>query len=191
MSAAPALGPAAFNKAERLVIAGAVAPVLRDGAEKARRRIVKTHSGRVVTLADVQAGLLKAKKIELEVVEGKRPKEIICACGAVVRVPKTGGVVPKQCQRCMHRKANHKWRTSPAVREAERLANREAARRRREDPAIRKAESAVQRRRMADPAKREAKREADRRRMADPAYREAKREACRKWRAAKKAAAAK
>ena len=157
-----------LNKAERLALAGAVAPVLRDGAAKAKARRVKIvgKDGKVVrvgTLAEVQEGLLAAKKIELEVEDGVRPKEILCACGAVRKVPKKG-VLPKQCRKCQKSEADRKYRA----------ANLEKAR------------EADRKYRAANPEK---KREADRKYRA--ANLEKEREADRKYRDAKKAAAGK
>ena len=172
-----------FNKAERLVIAGAVAPVLRDGSARNKTRVVKTYSGRVVTLADVQAGLLAKTKIELEVDDGVRPKSIVCACGAVVKVRPDGGPVPKSCRICSRRKASRaahrKWKAAnpEKAREFERKyldANREKVRKRAREAA----------RKYRD-ANREKTREAARKRYA--ANPEKSNERSHKWRAKKKA----
>jgi hypothetical protein len=95
----------AWNKAERLAVAGAVAPHLRSQAEQAaKRRVAKVDKdGNVVgytTLAEVQKALLLTHKIEFDVVEGTRPIEIFCEkCGRPTKVPKKGGI-PKQCRKC-------------------------------------------------------------------------------------------
>lgn len=95
-----------WNKAERLAVAGHVAPRLRDQAERAaKRRVALTDKdGNVVrytTLAEVQASLLLQKKIELEVIEGKRQAEYICEeCGTLVRRPNPKATGGKRCDAC-------------------------------------------------------------------------------------------
>lgn len=80
-----------MNKAERLAIAGAVAPYVREGAEKNRQRRVALvdKDGNVTgytTLADAQKAILERAKIEIAVVEGNRPEKTICTvCGCVMR----------------------------------------------------------------------------------------------------------
>lgn len=85
-----------MNKAQRLAVAGVVAPHLREQSDKAaKRRVARVDKdGNVVgytTLAEVQRALLERQKIELEVIDGVRPKEIVCAqCGRADRVARTG-----------------------------------------------------------------------------------------------------
>ncbi|MCW5834514.1 MAG: hypothetical protein KIS78_19085 [Labilithrix sp.] len=93
-----------MNKAQRLAIAGVVAPFLREGAERAaKRRVAKVDKdGNVVgytTLAEVQAKILERAEIEIAVQDGVRPKEVICKyCGKVIRVKGDAkGAPPRQC----------------------------------------------------------------------------------------------
>ncbi len=69
---------------------------------KARRVAIVDKDGKVIrytTVAVVQEGLLKAHKIEIEVDEGVRPKEIICKlCGKPVRVRNHKGKPPAVCR---------------------------------------------------------------------------------------------
>lgn len=95
---------AKWSKAQRLAVAGALAPHLRDQDGRASRRVARVDpDGNVVgytTLAEVQKALLRQREIELEVQDGVRPKEIICeTCGRVDKVGKKGAV-PKCCARC-------------------------------------------------------------------------------------------
>jgi hypothetical protein len=94
-----------WNKAERLAVAAAVAPSLRSQNDKTKQRRVALvdESGNVTsytTLGEVQKSLLRARAIELEVVDGVRPKEVICtACGKTIKVAqKGGGQPPKICR---------------------------------------------------------------------------------------------
>lgn len=98
MSVAPKM-----NKAERLAVAGAVAPTLRAQSERTRQRVVKVYdqaTGEVVrhaTLADVQRGILETAKIELAVGEGARPTHVPCEfCGRMVAAGKRS--TPKSCR---------------------------------------------------------------------------------------------
>jgi hypothetical protein len=94
-----------WSKAERLAVAGAVAPALRSAArETSTRRVARVDvEGNIVgytTLAEVQKALLERHKIEIELQPDKRPKEFICErCGKPSKVPKLG-VVPKRCKPC-------------------------------------------------------------------------------------------
>jgi hypothetical protein len=91
-----------WNKAERLAVAGAVAPRLRsqDDKTKSRRVALVDKDGKVTgytTLAEVQKSLLKAREIELDVQDGVRPKEVVCrACGRTRKVGR--GPVPMVCR---------------------------------------------------------------------------------------------
>lgn len=91
-------------KAERLALAGAIAPVLRASAKKARRIAVVDKDGNVTgyrTLGEVQEALLAAKKIELEVEESVRPPDRLCeSCGLYFRIPMKVGGIPRFCSKC-------------------------------------------------------------------------------------------
>jgi len=91
-----------WNKAQRLAVAAAVAPGLRSVSEKtASRRVAKVDKdGNIVgytTLAEVQKALLEKQRIEFDVVEGVRPKEVVCqACGRIRKVDR--GPIPAVCR---------------------------------------------------------------------------------------------
>jgi hypothetical protein len=93
-----------WNKAERLAVASAVAPLLRSQGERAlARRVARVDKdGKVVgytTLAEVQKSLLRRREIELETVKGVRPKAVICEnCGKDVPVKRKGGRLPTMCE---------------------------------------------------------------------------------------------
>lgn len=95
-----------WNKATRLAVAGIVAPHLRNQTGRvASRRVAKVDKdGNVVgytTLAEVQEALLLMRQIELDVVDGVRPKEKMCRlCGRTFKV-RSGGIVPKLCSACV------------------------------------------------------------------------------------------
>lgn len=91
-----------MNKAERLAVAGQVAPTLREHGERARsRRVARVNErGDIVgytTLAEVQRAQLARAKIELDVMGGGvRPAFVVChACGSVVRATLTGHPRPR------------------------------------------------------------------------------------------------
>ena len=146
------------SRAERLALAGAVAPTLRAAQE---RRIARVDAdGNVVgytTHKRLAESLLARQQIEIAVVEGVRPKTVMCeVCGLPAKVLKMG-VVSKGHSRCKKRAAARKRHA----------ANPENAR------------AAARKCRAANPEK---KRAADRkRRAANP---ENAREAVRKWQAA-------
>lgn len=100
------------SKVERLAIAAQIAPVLRGTSTELKKRKVITvdkdgNKVREVTVADVQKGLLEAKKIEIEVQEGIWPKEIICAhCGLPAPANKTGRL-NSICENCRWVKCIH------------------------------------------------------------------------------------
>ncbi len=97
-----------MNKAERLAVAGYVAPRMRGDSERtASRRVARVDKdGKVVgytTLAEVQKALLRARAIEIEVVDGTRPDEAICErCGLPAKVRARarveGGTI--RCDKC-------------------------------------------------------------------------------------------
>ncbi len=92
----------AMNKAERLAVAGAVAPSLRQA--RPRKIALVDKDGRVTgytTSTEVAKSLLAAKKIELEVEEGVRPKEIFCEkCGKIVKTNRSGKL-NRYCRKCL------------------------------------------------------------------------------------------
>lgn len=93
------------NKAERLALAGAVAPTLRNNAAKAKdRKVAKLDKdGNVVgytTLAKVQEALLAKEKIELAVQDGVRPKKIFCETCGVPFAPPKKGFANRVCRKC-------------------------------------------------------------------------------------------
>lgn len=93
-----------MNKAQRLAVAGLVAPVVRESAasNQARRVALVDADGNVTgytTLAEVQRQILERAQIEFEVQPDKRPERSVCVkCGAVFR-QKPGGLA-KQCEGC-------------------------------------------------------------------------------------------
>ncbi len=94
--------PDELNKAERLALAAAVAPVLRGADAKAKnRRVALTDAdGNVTgytTLGEVQKSLLRRREIEIDVQDGKRPTEIACCfCGKPV--PRGTHQQPRSCR---------------------------------------------------------------------------------------------
>lgn len=94
-----------LNKAERLAIAGKVAPTLRAASERTRTRRVTIvdKDGKVTgytTLAEVQKKQLERAKIEVEMAGGKRPAAIVCReCGTMAMVAKRG-YRRSQCRAC-------------------------------------------------------------------------------------------
>ena len=97
------------SRAERLALAGAVAPTLRAAQE---RRIARVDAdGNVVgytTHKRLAESLLARQQIEIAVVEGVRPKTVMCeVCGLPAKVLKVGAV-SKGHSRCMKREANRK-----------------------------------------------------------------------------------
>jgi hypothetical protein len=67
--------------------------------DRVRPRTLKTDGGRIVTTEEVARALVRAAQLEHAVLPGKRPRNIICGCGALVKVSQTGSL-PTQCQRC-------------------------------------------------------------------------------------------
>lgn len=85
------------NKAERLAVAAAVAPVLRSSDAKKRRvTLYNQETGSITgytTLDKAQEGILATAKIELAVQDDVRPKKNFCAlCGKVMPVQTTGKI---------------------------------------------------------------------------------------------------
>ena len=91
-----------LNKAQRLALAGAVAPALRGATEKTRaRRIALVGAdGQVTgytTLGEVQDALLAARGIELAVGLGALPDQALCKrCGKAI--PVAGSKIPLTCR---------------------------------------------------------------------------------------------
>lgn len=94
-----------WNKAQRLAVAGLVAPVLRNRSIEAHKRRVGRldRDGNVVgytTLAKVQEALLLKKKIELEVQPDIHQKDVLCEnCGKPVRL-RHKATAQKRCDEC-------------------------------------------------------------------------------------------
>ncbi len=94
-----------MTKAERLALAAAEAPILRNASEKAlaRRVHVVDRDGNVIRYAsgrEVLKGLARAHELEHAVEDGKRPKIVTCVnCGKDVPVGR-GGMLPKVCSGC-------------------------------------------------------------------------------------------
>lgn len=92
------------TKAERLEVAGAIAPSLRESATQDRvRRVARVDAeGNVVgyvSLHEVKKALLKKKEIEIDVV-GVRQREVMCKeCGLPFPVTKKHGT-PTRCPKC-------------------------------------------------------------------------------------------
>jgi hypothetical protein len=92
-------------KAERLIVAGVVAPALRAAPESVRKRRVARvdKDGNVVgytTLAEVQEKVLLTRSIELAVDDGTRPILVMCRrCGMEFR-PRKNGRVFVVCNSC-------------------------------------------------------------------------------------------
>jgi hypothetical protein len=99
-----------FNKAERLAIAGQVAPSLRSvKAKMARRRVgLLNKTGEVTgytTLDKVPTVLLGRAGIEMATHDGVRPKESLClVCGFFFDIPKRGKA-PRVCKACVRGEA--------------------------------------------------------------------------------------
>ena len=100
-----------MSKAERLMVAGSVAPSLRSTVDKNQFRRVtvvdRNDPSKIVgytTLSKVQEAALETAKIEIAVDDGVRPKKIICRqCGKLASVsPK--GVIPTLCLKCFRPK---------------------------------------------------------------------------------------
>jgi hypothetical protein len=84
------------SKAERLAVAGVIAPVLRESEGHAReRRVALVNASGEVTgyssVSEVRRSILLRARIELDVQPGSRPKKTVCErCGCLIRVGKTG-----------------------------------------------------------------------------------------------------
>lgn len=95
----------AWTKAERLAIAGAIAPTIRSAEVSKRDRIVriKDKNGntiRTLSLIDLQKELLEKRGIEIDMGDGIRPKITICEdCGCPIFVKKSG-VLRTRCDDC-------------------------------------------------------------------------------------------
>ncbi len=94
-----------LTKAEKLALVGAVAPTLRENADraKARRVALVDKDGNVTgytTLLEAQKSLLKRHALEIEVQPGEKPKAVPCKrCGLPAPVPKVGRP-PQFCVNC-------------------------------------------------------------------------------------------
>jgi hypothetical protein len=96
------------NKVQRLELAGAVAPALRNATEKTKSRRIGLidANGNVVgytTGAEALRGLAKIQELEHAVTDDTRPTEIVCRlCGKTVYVRSQPGRILSQCSEvCM------------------------------------------------------------------------------------------
>ncbi len=96
-----------MNKANRLRVAAAVVPEIRSKAPGRRFKVV--DSAGVVTREidgrDVLAAVTRRAGIEIAVQPGKRPTQIICACGSVRKL-RPYGTIPTQCAACYQKASN-------------------------------------------------------------------------------------
>ncbi len=97
-----------LTKAERLVIGGAVAPIVRRQARAPRKVTLVGKDGapvRVATSTDVATSLLARNEIEFSVQDGERPEWTRCkTCGRPIKVKvERGGVLPTVCRDKTHR----------------------------------------------------------------------------------------
>lgn len=90
-----------WSKAERLSVAGSVAPSVRSAAASRHKVTLIGKDGSPVGVSDtteVAKSLLARVGIEFSVVPGKRPEYVTCtACGRAVKVKPTGSI-PKICR---------------------------------------------------------------------------------------------
>lgn len=105
-----------MSRAERLRLAGVVAPIVRGG----KARVLRTESGKVITTADLAEGLLNRERVELELTLGAA--RLVCKrCGKqLCEVIRRGKYDPKTglCHRCMmtdRRSANERPPNAGAV----------------------------------------------------------------------------
>lgn len=95
-----------FSRAQRLAIAGVVAPHLREQiASGGSRRVARVDAtGNVVgytTLAEIQKSLLALERIEIDVLPGVRPKRRLCElCEKPFAVPVRSGPPATLCRKC-------------------------------------------------------------------------------------------
>lgn len=100
-----------MNKAQRLAIAGTVAPFVRESAEVASvRRVARVDANGIVvgytTLAEVQKSLLRRHEIEIATQPGVRPKQTICVgCGVPTRLARVGSR-RRYCDSCQRPKCS-------------------------------------------------------------------------------------
>lgn len=71
-----------MNKAERLAIAGQIAPILRSQGDKSKRKVkIVDKDGNIIgesTIGELQKQILKRAEIEFDVHEDKNPIYILC-----------------------------------------------------------------------------------------------------------------
>jgi len=97
-------GAAGMTKAQRLELAAAEAPILRNASEKtlARRVALVDKDGKVTGYTsgrEVLKGLAKIQDLEHVVEDGVRPKTVVCTrCGKTVKVAPRNAI-PKVCVR--------------------------------------------------------------------------------------------
>lgn len=109
------MSEAKLNKAQRLALAGAVAPVLRAKAATLTRRVVKVYdqkadpeartSVREISGVDAAKGLLASAMIELDIDENSAPptQKTCKLCGNVLVAAKKKGAPAKTCEACLER----------------------------------------------------------------------------------------
>lgn len=96
---------AALSKTTRLHVGAYASPRIRGKPfhKNLTRKVARVDAdGKVVgytSLSELQDAVLTRKQIELELLEGQRPKEVICThCGHIIRVSQKGGHVPTVCR---------------------------------------------------------------------------------------------
>lgn len=89
--------------AEKLAVAGAVAPVIRQRAGSGRKVVLTDADGKPVretTDVEVAMGLLRRADIDFSVQPGKRPTMVKCsACPMLFEAPRKGRIT-KRCHVC-------------------------------------------------------------------------------------------
>lgn len=99
--------PAKMSAAERLALAGAVAPTLRRKAGAGRRVTVVDREGKPVRVTDdveIAKGLLARSAIEFSIVNGKRPIFVNCkTCGRPIRTSSRGTTPRTVCRQRTHK----------------------------------------------------------------------------------------
>lgn len=93
--------PSKMSPAERLALAGAVAPILRRKAGSGRRITTVDREGKPVRVVDDVAlakSLLARSAIEFSVQDDKRPTVAHCkTCGLPIKIRRHNGKVPTRC----------------------------------------------------------------------------------------------
>lgn len=146
-------------KAEKLRLAGEVAPSLRRRAP--RKVILVDDAGKPVreaTDVEVGKGVLARLGIEIAVQPGQRPEWILCAdCGRPVRVHRYASTIPKRCKRDANRASSRRYHARHAERIREEHRQRRIGRPRQLSVEQRERHNAAQRARRAAAKKAKAK----------------------------------